>query len=101
MNQPKYKLLDWVSAQSDKLDWRWLSENPAAIEMLKANPNKINWYYLSQNPAAIDLLKANLDKINWVWLSENPAIFELDYSAIYSSFTPIERRNTSRIATSK
>ena len=45
MNQPKYKLLDWVSAQSDKLDW----------------------YYLS----------------------ENPAIFELDYSAMYSLFTPL------------
>ena len=46
--------------------------------MLEANIDKINWSYLSENPAAIHLLEANLDKINWGYLSMNPAIVEID-----------------------
>jgi hypothetical protein len=36
--------------------------NREIAAFLEANPGKINWMYLSQNPAAIDLLKANPDK---------------------------------------
>lgn len=52
-----------------------LSENPAAIHLLKQHPNIIDWKYLSHNPApgAIELLKQNQDKIDWDVLSSNPA----------------------------
>ena len=39
---------------------------------------KIDWYYLSRNPAAIELLRENLENINWWVFSENPAMFEPD-----------------------
>ncbi len=68
----KYKLKDWIPPE--KLDWRNLSENPNAIELLKNNPTKIVWGNLSENPApyAIKLLKENQDKIDWELLSSNP-----------------------------
>ena len=74
------KLLDWINI--DKLHWRALSKNPAAIHLLEANPDKIDWSLLSSNPAAIHLLKANQDKIDWWVLSSNPAIFQYDYDAM-------------------
>jgi hypothetical protein len=37
---------------------------------------------LSQNPAAIHILKQNQDKIDWIYLSTNPAIFDYDYDKI-------------------
>lgn len=46
--------------------WRRVSENPSpeAIKLLfKENPEKINWSLLCENPAAIDFLKKNPDKI--------------------------------------
>ena len=49
---PEYKLLEWIDI------------------------NKINWSYLSRNPAAIELLKEHSDRIDWLYLSENPAIFK-------------------------
>ena len=39
--------------------------------MLEANPDKINWEYLSLNPAAIHLLKANPNKIEWTYVGSN------------------------------
>ena len=39
-----YKLLDWVDI--NKLDWKSLSLNPNAIELLKENQDKINWELL-------------------------------------------------------
>ena len=71
---PKYVLHDWIDI--NKLNWDMLSENPAAIELLKENPDKINWYMLSRNPAAIYLLEDNQDKINYFVYSKNSAIFE-------------------------
>jgi len=55
-----------------------LSENPAALPLLKANPCKIDWRKLSKNPAAIDILEANKEMIDWHYLSFNPAIFVED-----------------------
>ena len=49
----EYGLLNWIPLEN--LDWDALSENPAAIHLLKANPDKINWYMLSKNEAAIHL----------------------------------------------
>ncbi len=50
-------LLDWID--KDKLNWRYLSQNP--------------------NAEAISLLKENPDKIDWIELSRNPNIFTYDY----------------------
>ena len=38
--------------------------------------DKINWKELSTNLNAIDLLKENQKKIDWEYLSKNPAIFK-------------------------
>ena len=69
------KLRNWIDL--DKLDWKYLSANPNAIQLLKENYNKINWSYLSSNPNAISLLKENLDKIDYNLLSSNPNTIEL------------------------
>jgi hypothetical protein len=45
-------------------------------ELPKDNPDKINWRQLSANTAALQLLKENPDKIDWLMLSQNPAIFK-------------------------
>jgi hypothetical protein len=59
-----------IEANPNKICWRNLSANPAAIhlinEMLEANPDKIDWGCLSENPEAIEILEANPDKINWI-----------------------------------
>ena len=70
-----YKLLDWIDI--NKLNWRLLSSNPNAIEILRENPDKINWHQLSRNPNAIELLKENPEKINWNELSSNPNAIEI------------------------
>jgi len=66
--------IELLKENQDKIDWHYLSANPNAIELLKANQNKIDWKWLSTNPSqyAIELLKENQDKINWKWLSKNP-----------------------------
>jgi hypothetical protein len=69
------KLLSWID--ESKLDWKYLSENPNAIELLTKNQDKIDWKLLSLNPDAIELLKQNPDKINWKRLSRNPNAIEL------------------------
>jgi hypothetical protein len=71
----KYVLKDWIPLE--KLDWKHLSGNPNAIELLKENPKKINWDSLSINPNAMELLKANPTKINWTYLSKNPNAIDL------------------------
>ena len=71
---PKKKvLLEWIDIE--KLNWKMLSVNVNAIDLLEANKDKINWKYLSRNPNAICLLLDNKDKIDWCWLSKNPSIF--------------------------
>ncbi len=100
----EYKLLDWIKldnlcwtelsenpaavgllkSRQDKIDWKRLSGNtsPAAIELLKEHGDNIDWRVLSGNPAAIDSLKAKRDEIDWCMLSMNPAIFEVDRPAL-------------------
>ena len=70
-----YKLREWINP--DKILWRPLCLNPAAIHLLKANRYKIDWVSLSSNPGAISLLEANPDKIDWACLSMNPAAIHL------------------------
>ena len=71
----KYVLLDWID--KDKLNWRNVSLNPNAIDLLKENPDEIDWDFLSRNPNAIDLLKNNQDKVNWSKLSSNHNAIDL------------------------
>ena len=54
-----------------------MSENSAAIELLKENQDKINWDHLSANSAAIDLLFENKNKINQIYLKLNKSIKSL------------------------
>ncbi len=70
-HEPPRKLRDFL--REEDLIWSYLSENPAAIDLLRVNPEKIDWWELSGNPAAIPLLVANPEKINWSRLSSNPA----------------------------
>ena len=66
-----FKILrPWIPVE--KLYWKSLSVNPAAIHLLEQNPDKINWEWLSANPAAIHLLEQNPEKLNWTLLSLNP-----------------------------
>jgi hypothetical protein len=39
---------------------------------LEKHPEKINWKCLSRNPAAMHLLEKNTEKIDWFLLSGNP-----------------------------
>ena len=79
----------------DKIVWWQLSSNPAAIHLLEQNLDKIDWYVLSRNPAAIHLiskaLEQNPDKIIWKYLSRNPAIFTYDYKKIAEHRWPINK----------
>jgi len=96
--------IELLKEYPNKIDWKWLSENPnpeaiellkenqhnidwfnlsinpnpEAIKLLKANPTKIDWYLLSRNrnPEAIKLLKTKPNEIDWDELSANPAIFD-------------------------
>ena len=83
-----FKLRDCV--QSDKIDWKWLSENPNAIHLLEQNLDKIKWVALSANPNAIHLLEQNLDKVQWSLLCGNPGIFEYDYEEMKKTRDPIK-----------
>ena len=80
----------------NKINWKYFSENPNAIDMLKVRieyennlsskdyssldvTQKINWNYLSdnKNPNAIDLLKENPNKIVWKILCSNPTAIKM------------------------
>ena len=68
-------LLDWIDI--NKINWKNISFNPNAINLLRAHPDKIYWYNLSYNRSAIELLKEHPDKINWYNLSYNHSAIEL------------------------
>ena len=62
----------------DKINWRSLSSNPNAIEMLEKNLDKVYyWSELAENPNAMHLLEKNIDKIRWECLSKNPNAIDL------------------------
>ncbi|NDB36083.1 MAG: hypothetical protein EB023_12250, partial [Flavobacteriia bacterium] len=60
-----YKLLDWIDIT--QIRWDSLSENPAAIDLLREHPEQIVWYRLcsNQNPEAIEWLRQNPERIHW------------------------------------
>ena len=69
------------SFNKDLLAWDILSLNPAAIDIFltKKYSNKINWKYISANPNAFDILRNNQDKIDWKMIckNHNPYILNL------------------------
>jgi hypothetical protein len=75
-NEHAFPLIHW-ERHFDKIDWLYMSKNPAAIELLEANREQIYWSFLSENPAALPLLEANPHKIDWESLSGNPAAIHL------------------------
>jgi len=79
-------LIDVLLQNIGLIYWPYFSINtsPKAIEYLKCNPDKIDWVFLSMNPAAEELILENIDKVDWTTLSKNPIIFEFN---IYKSET--------------
>lgn len=78
-NLLKVRLRKWIQEQSVKIDLKWLCSNTSihAIEILNAesvkNPDKLDWKRLSANPNAIEILTANIDRIDWDEFSSNPS----------------------------
>ena len=54
MNNPVYKLLDWIDI--NKLYWDGLSRNPNAIDLLKNNLDKVCIICLLVNPNVLDII---------------------------------------------
>jgi hypothetical protein len=63
------------------IEWKYLSLNPSAIDILLENKDKIVWAYFSKNPSkqAIELLKnpININKISWIKLLENESAIDM------------------------
>ena len=69
--------------------WDNLSENPAAISLLKKNIHRISWEHLMKNPNATQIYEDYPEKMwdyfyhmNYENLSFTMPIFEIDYDAI-------------------
>jgi hydroxymethylpyrimidine pyrophosphatase-like HAD family hydrolase len=60
----KFQLREWVIEEF--LEFKPLSSNPSAIDILERNQDKINWKNLSSNPSAIHILEQNIDKVDCV-----------------------------------
>lgn len=92
----RYELIDWVKAQSDKLDFNILSGNTNAIDFLTLPENikNINYFNLSHNsnPNALLLIQKKIieekklsrteyeklsNRVDWVLLSVNPIAIEI------------------------
>jgi len=85
--------IELLKENQDKIHWDILSSNPNAIEILKNNQKYINWLRLSKNPNAIELLKNNKDKIYWGELSDNPNAIDLIKDRIQYEQTKISYFN--------
>jgi len=70
--------IDIVLENLDKISTRYfnLNPHPKAIQYFKQNPDKIDWILMSMNPGAEELIVKNLDKVDWIMLSKNPCIFK-------------------------
>ncbi|KAF1788387.1 C-terminal associated domain of TOPRIM [Phytophthora cactorum] len=68
-----------LSVDEDLLNWNYVNENPALIDVVKSRPQRINLKHLALNPAAADVIVANAHRED-VWenmpLNPNPAVFE-------------------------
>ena len=73
--------VDLMRENFEKIHWISMSQNNSikAIKLLKENPDKIDWDILNTNvnPEAIKMLRANPEKQNLYYLSGNPSAIEL------------------------
>lgn len=73
--------VDLMRENFEKIDWISMSQNHSikAIKLLKENPDKIDWDILNTNvnPEAIEMLRANPEKQNLYYLSGNPSAIDL------------------------
>jgi hypothetical protein len=84
----------------DEIDWRMLSYNVNAINILSKYIDKIDWSVLSCNYNALLILKYNFDKIDWINLGHNKnAIFiisddleNLTWDIIYSKLKYLKKK---------
>lgn len=62
----------------NRIDWYRMSANrsDAAMRLVEANLRKADWRMLSGNPYAIQLLEKYPGNVNYLYLSRNPMIFE-------------------------
>jgi hypothetical protein len=83
--------IDIIKKEVWDINWRGLTTNAAAIDMIMTPKNlEENFYFLCANSAAIDYLKNNQNKIDWIYMSHNTAIIEPDdkcYAAYKSAWT--------------
>jgi hypothetical protein len=57
--------------------WSNICANPGAIELIRLNIDFADWLRLSQNSAAIEILKANPEKVFIGYACSNPRVSEL------------------------
>ena len=62
----------YSSREHKKINYKYLSQNENAMELLMNNQDKIDWDGLSANLSATELLYANQDKISIHRLVDNP-----------------------------
>ncbi|RLN37121.1 hypothetical protein BBJ28_00012272 [Nothophytophthora sp. Chile5] len=64
---------------ADELDWTRLSNytNVRVLRLFENHENKIHWRLLSRNPAAIPILQQHLSQISLPYLCTNPRVVEL------------------------
>jgi hypothetical protein len=71
---------DILLTNRNRIWWKQMNANPAAVEFLKSNSDEIYWDMLPCNPNAIELIKDQIMKeskgaykeFNWYMLSSNP-----------------------------
>ena len=51
MDSTTYELREWVD--TDKLNWKELSQNPNAIQLLSKNIDKVDWEFLIRKSNSI------------------------------------------------
>lgn len=77
--------LDWINLSKLDIWMLHFNPHPKAIEYFKANPSKINWKVLSRNPLAIDLLLDNLSLVtNDIFSNPHPKAIQL-FDQLYAN----------------
>ncbi len=77
-----------------------LNTHPSVVTWLSLNMRIIDWEFLSENPAAVALLKQYPDRVDPLALSCNSAIIEYNYDAIIVSKFKLHRELLERTKSS-
>jgi hypothetical protein len=75
LSKPTYKLVDWIDIK--QLNWKCLSSNPHAIDLLKKYSHMINWNTLHYNINGFEILKDYTHMVDWQHI--RPAISWSNY----------------------